>query len=54
MPAERWLNISYEDFVRGPEREPSRVLDFADIAAEGGPPWVTRRSVGWSRWSRAR
>ncbi|MQM37962.1 hypothetical protein KBTX_01966 [wastewater metagenome] len=34
MPAERWLDVSYEDFVREPERELGRVLDFAGLSAE--------------------
>lgn len=31
MPQERWLEVGYEDFVREPESELSRVLDFLEL-----------------------
>ncbi len=34
MLADRWLEVSYEDFVRHPETELERVLDFAGIVAD--------------------
>ncbi len=33
MPGEKWLQVAYEDFVREPERELGRVLEFAGIEA---------------------
>ncbi|MEF8982645.1 sulfotransferase family protein [Thiohalorhabdus sp.] len=33
MPAEKWLEVAYEDFVTAPERELGRVLDFLGIEA---------------------
>ncbi|TDY02693.1 sulfotransferase family protein [Thiohalophilus thiocyanatoxydans] len=31
MPTDRWLEIAYEDFVREPEREFARVIEFLGI-----------------------
>jgi hypothetical protein len=33
MPEDKWLAVAYEDFVRDPETELGRVLDFAGIEA---------------------
>lgn len=33
MPGEKWLQVAYEDFVREPERELERVLDFVGVEA---------------------
>jgi hypothetical protein len=35
MPEDKWLAVAYEDFVRDPETELGRVLDFAGIEADG-------------------
>lgn len=34
MPEDKWLEVAYEDFVRYPEAELGRVLDFAGIEAD--------------------
>ncbi|MDY6981053.1 MAG: sulfotransferase, partial [Pseudomonadota bacterium] len=36
MPADRWLEIAYEDFVREPESEFARVIEFlgVDVASD--------------------
>lgn len=33
MPGEMWLSVTYEEFVREPEKELGRVLDFAGLEA---------------------
>lgn len=42
MPGEKWLSVAYEEFVREPEREFGRMLDFAGIEA---PPGRVRAAV---------
>lgn len=34
IPQERWIEVAYEDFVRQPEHELSRVLDFLGLDAK--------------------
>jgi hypothetical protein len=34
MPSDRWIKVGYEDFVRNPEEELSRMIDFLGLKVE--------------------
>jgi hypothetical protein len=34
MPKDQWIEIGYEDFVREPEAELSRILDFLGLTID--------------------
>ena len=61
MPADRWLEVVYEDFVRAPEEELGRVLELIGVetdadSRQAAVAGVREDSVGRGRgsWTKAR